>query len=119
MRCIEGEAMPMPDNRFWRDASNRLVFEMSRMPARCYADVRNDRSEAPGLIPENEVVIVMEASFQNFRRGDAIVGLEWDIWTGFIVVASVIEAEGLVCEIANYLLASRWAPIHLSQPDAS
>jgi hypothetical protein len=112
--------MSMPDNRFWRDATNRLVFEMSQMPARHYAEVVNDLVEVFGLVPDNNgVVIFLEAAFQNFRRGDAIVGLEWDIWSGFIVVANDIAAEGLVSEIADYMSASRWATIHLSHPEAS
>jgi hypothetical protein len=109
----------MSDKRFWRDASNRLIFEMSQVPARCYADVRNDLVEVFGLVPANEVVVGLDEVFQNFRRGDAIVGIEWDRWTAFIVVATDQTAEGLVGEIAAYLLASRWATVHLSQPDAS
>ena len=37
-----------------------------------------------------------------------MVGLEWDNWSGFIVVAKTPESEPLVHAIAEWLLSSKW-----------
>jgi len=47
--------------------------------------------------------------FQDYRRGEQILGLEWDNWTGFTVVAKSSASEPLVREIAAWLLKSQWA----------
>jgi hypothetical protein len=49
--------------------------------------------------------------FQDYRRGSQVVGLEWDNWSGFIVVAKTPESEPLVRAIAEWLSRSRWVTI--------
>ena len=59
------------------------------------------------LAPHNSLVTdFLAIVFQNYRRGEQIVGLEWDNWTGFTVVAQTSESESLVREIAAWLLLS-------------
>lgn len=41
--------------------------------------------------------------FRDYSDGERTVGLEWDIWSGFIVVAKDSESETLVRQIAEYL----------------
>jgi hypothetical protein len=50
--------------------------------------------------------------FQDFRRGEQVVGLEWDNWTGFTVVAKTPASEPLVQDIAAWLLQSRWVAVN-------
>ncbi len=47
--------------------------------------------------------------FQDYGRGQQVVGLEWDVWMGFTVVAKDAESEPLVQEIGAWLLKSLWA----------
>ena len=99
----------MPDNRFWRDASGRLTFDLPGVVASDYPAVCRGLADVLGLVPAGEIVIGPEQMFWDFRRRDQVVGLEWDIWMEFMVVAKCEEAESLVREIAAWLRASTWA----------
>ncbi|QDU97991.1 hypothetical protein [Lignipirellula cremea] len=99
----------MPDERFWRDASGRLTFNLPGVGATDYPGVCRDLSDALGLVPAGEIVIGPEQMFWDFQRGDQLVSLDWDIWMDFIVVAKSEEAEPLVGDVAAWLRASPWA----------
>jgi hypothetical protein len=100
----------MPDNQFWRDASGRLTFGMFRPPADSYLAVRDSIVTTFHLSPHNALVSNgVDIVFQDFQRGDQIVGLEWDNWTGFTLVAKNPASETLVQDIATWLLQSHWA----------
>jgi hypothetical protein len=102
---------PAPDTQFWRNASGRLTFDMFRVPADDYRAVRDALIEAFSLAPNSaKVTNGWDIAFQDFRRGEQVVGLEWDNWTGFTVVAKTPDAEPLVKEMAAWLLQSPWAP---------
>jgi hypothetical protein len=45
----------------------------------------------------------LDELFQNYKLGEYIVGLEWDIWSGHIVTAKNNKAESLVNEIAVFI----------------
>ncbi len=47
-----------------------------------------------------------DVMFQDFKRGNDVVGLEWDSWSGYIVNAKTKAAEPLVREIAGYIGAT-------------
>lgn len=98
----------MSDNSFHRDASGRLTFEMFNLPADCYGAVCDDLVAALhlisiGILDTDFLAIV----FQNYRLGSQVVGLEWDNWSGFIVVAKTPESEPLVQAVADWLLDSK------------
>ena len=99
----------MPDNQFRRDGSERLTFEMFRVPALEYPAVCAAVVRAFGLVQHTELVVGPDQLLWDFRRGEQIVGLEWDNWSGFIVTAKNPEAEPLVREIGAFLEASSWA----------
>lgn len=100
----------MPDNQFWRDASGRLTFEMFKVPADSYWAVCGAAATTFHLTPNNALVTDgIDIVFQDYRRGEQIIGLEWDNWTGFTVVAKTTASESLVQEIAVWLLKSKWA----------
>lgn len=105
----------MADNQFCRDASDRLTFEMFRVPADSYCAVRDALVDSFRLVPDNPLVTNgFDIVFQDFRRGELAVGLEWDNWSGFIVTAKTPESEPLVQEIASWLLGSFWANLYQS-----
>jgi hypothetical protein len=102
----------VPDNQFWRDASGRLTFEMFRVSIADYPAVCAALVSAFGLVPTTALVTNgCDILFQDYRRGEEVVGLAWDNWTGYTVVAKVAASESLVREIAAWLLGSRWATV--------
>ena len=102
----------MPDNQFYRDASGRLTFEMFRIsiqsyPSICSAVVANFK-----LVPNNALITNgYDIVFQDYSCADQVVGLEWDNWTGFTVVAKSQGSESLVQDIAAWLVQSEWAGV--------
>jgi hypothetical protein len=102
----------MPDNQFWRDASERLTFGMFAVPADSYRAIYSDVAATFQLLPHDVMVTNgWNIVFQDYRRGEQVVGLEWDNWTGFCVGAKTPASEPLVQEIAAWLLESPWAKI--------
>jgi len=41
--------------------------------------------------------------FWDCRRGEQVVGLDWDIWMEFMAVAKSVASEPLVADIAAWL----------------
>jgi hypothetical protein len=61
------------------------------------------------LDPSGGLVRSVDVVFQEYRsRTGALVSLEWDIWTEFIIVAVDAESEPLVEEIAEFLGSAPW-----------
>jgi hypothetical protein len=99
----------MPDNRFWRDASERLAFEMFRVPAADYPELSNAVANFFDLTPNFESFAAgLDAVFMEYRRTDKVIEMAWDNWTGFMVVAKTPDSEPLVREIAAWLLQGAW-----------
>jgi hypothetical protein len=100
----------MPDNRFWCDASGRLTFEMSQVPADSYPAICAAVVGTFQLARHTDLVTNgCDILFQGYRRGEHVVELAWDNWTGFTVVAKTEASESLVQDIAAWLLQSQWA----------
>ncbi len=99
----------MADNQFFRDASGRLTFEMFHLPCDRYTEVCRALASAFRLVPYTPCINGLDLVFQDYERGDTLVNLSWDNWSGFIVTAANPAAEPLVHEMAAYLLASPWA----------
>jgi hypothetical protein len=101
----------MPDNRFWRDSSQRLTFEMFRVPSGSYATICGEIIATFQLVPHVPLIVGFDGIYGEHRRDEQIVGLDWDVWCGFTVTAKNEAAEPLVREIAEYLFASLWADV--------
>ncbi len=89
--------------RLWRDASGRLTCDRSDVGAASYPAVCHAIAEAYGLAPVSELVVGADQMYRDFGRGREVVGLDWDIWMGFMVVAKSAAAEPLVADIAEWL----------------
>jgi hypothetical protein len=99
----------VPENQFLRDASGRLTFEMFQIPADSYGAVCSTLINTFRLVPETALVTNgFDIVFQDYRRGEEVVGLEWDNWSGFIVTAKTTASESLVQDIGRWLLQSDW-----------
>jgi len=102
----------MSANTFHVDASGRLTFEMFNVPGASYAEICRELCDALKLTPVGDVVTDFGSTiFQDYRQDSKVVGLEWDNWSGFIVVAKTPDSEQLVREIAEWLLNSKWASL--------
>lgn len=93
--------------RFHRDASNRLAYEIFDLNSDAYAKVCNDIVRQFDLSPASELVTGLDEISRDYSDGRGVVGLEWDNWSGFIVVAKNFEAEALVRSIAQFLGSGR------------
>jgi hypothetical protein len=96
----------MSDERFWRDASGRLTFDTPLVESADYAAACRSLADTFGLAPVGTPAIGPDQMFWDFQRNEQIVGLDWDIWMGFMVVAKTEGAEPLVREIAALLSSS-------------
>jgi len=97
--------------RFWRDSSGRLTFDLARMEAADYPAACRAVADAFALAPDGPPVIGPEQMFWDFRRSEQVVGFDWDIWLGFTVVAKTEGTEPLVRDIASWLSSSQWAEV--------
>ena len=86
-----------------RDSSNRLTYDFSKIEIKHYLKVTKKIIQHFKLEESGQLVNGLDETFQDFKLGRFIVGLEWDIWSGYIVVAKNIESETLVKDIASYV----------------
>ena len=82
---------------------------MSRVPAADYPERCKAVVTTCGLVPDYESFAAgLDAVFMDYRRGEQVVEMAWDNWSGFMVVAKTAGSEALVREIATWLLQSAW-----------
>ncbi len=86
-----------------RDSSGRLALDHDGIGSVEYPGLCRALAAEFGLNPVDELIVGPDQVFQDYRRGEQVVGLEWDIWSNFIVVAKTLSAEPLVLEIADWL----------------
>lgn len=92
---------------FWRDGIGRLTFDVPGVTSDDYLELCGEISKAFGLAPASVPVIGPDQMFWEFRYDDRSVGLDWDIWMEFMVVANSASAESLVRQIAEWIIANR------------
>ena len=99
----------MAEQHYWRNASNQLTFGMFNAAADDYRDICVTVARKFGLVEHTAPISDgLAIVFQDYRLGDKIMGMEWDNWTGFTVVAKTPISEHLDQEIGAWLLASDW-----------
>ena len=86
-----------------RDASQRLNYAISEVERKDYALFCQKLKTKFSLIATGKPVSGLDEIFQDYYLEKMIIGLEWDIWEGFMVVAKNKDAESLVKQIAEYL----------------
>lgn len=93
------------DGKFSYDASGRLCFEIFEVEADQYVPLLREVVGEFELKGNGKEVHGLDEVFCDYFRGSQVVGIEWDNWSGFIVVAKNEDAESLVREIGRFLLA--------------
>ena len=88
---------------FARDASNRYTYESWDVPGNRYYELRKRVVKEFKLIPFGFTMGTSDEIFKTYLKGLNRIGIEWDIWSGFIVVAKNRKVEELVHKIGLYL----------------
>jgi len=87
----------------YRDASNRLTFDYYSIDSKFYSTITAELVKKFRLKPMGKLIVGLDEIFQEYRQDNCIIGLEWDIWSGYIVVAKESNSEHLAKEIAEYI----------------
>ena len=86
-----------------RDASGRLQAELDTAPRAAYENLCATIAVRFGLSPVSRLIEGVDEVFQDYASGDCTIGLEWDTWSRFSVVAKTRESEPLLREIVAFL----------------
>lgn len=86
-----------------RDASDRLTINFDRIKSSKYEAVTKLVVSRFGLEEADQKTISLNEVFQDFKKGEAIIGLEWDNWSGYIVNAKNPNGEKLARDIAELI----------------
>ena len=99
---MNGDLIPR-NVTLWRDSSDRLTCSCGGIEAAAYATVCRTLSKSFGLEPEGELIDGFDVMFQDYVHGRNLIGLEWDVWKGFMAVAKSADTEPLIQAIAEWL----------------
>lgn len=86
-----------------RDASERLMFDFDEIDSVQYSSITKSVAKQFRLESVAELVIGLDEMFQDYQHNEKIVGLEWDNWSGYMVVAKIKSAEDLARDIASFI----------------
>jgi len=88
---------------FATDYSGRFCYESDDVSVDLYICIRKEIRKAFSLVPAFPMISSSDEIFQPHINGFCLVGIEWDHWSGLIVVALNKRAEGLVRRIGEHL----------------
>jgi len=86
-----------------RNASDQLTFEFSVIESVKYDEITKSVIVHFGIEGVGRKITGLDEIFQDFKRSNEVVSLEWDIWSGYIVCAKTEQAESLAKEIASFV----------------
>jgi len=87
-----------------RDASNRLAYCFDSISPNSYRAITDDVTSSFRLDARTDRVVGLSEVFQEFCSADGqAVGLEWDNWSGYMVVSLEPSSEQLAKEVATFI----------------
>jgi len=94
----------MTYNKF-RDNSNRLTIVFSKIPSILYWWYKRKIIKKFQLSTVSDKIRGIDTIFQTFqsKNGD-MINIEWDVWSGFSIVALNKESEKLVNDILSFMI---------------
>ncbi len=91
-----------------RDASKRLTVEIFNLKKVDYEKITLRITKQFNLIALKNKISTPDTIFQTYSNERYTINLEWDNWSGYIIVAKNIESEKLIDEIYNWLLLTKF-----------
>ena len=85
-----------------RNASGQLTYEINDYWHEQYKPAKKKISKHFGLLPLGITINGSGEAFQTFFRGRKRIGIEWDVWSGLIIVAKNEKSEDLVHRISEF-----------------
>ena len=87
----------------YRNVSNKLTYDFHEIVINDYLCITDAIVKRYKLKKSSQLVHGLDEIFQNFKTGEKVIGLEWDIWSGYTIVAQNAESEDLVKNIAAFV----------------
>ena len=87
----------------YRDSSNRLTYDFDDIEEKNYIKITKEIVKEFSLEPDTEKTSGLDEVFQDYKINNMNIGLEWDIWSGYIVCAKNIKSEPLATKIAIFI----------------
>jgi len=87
-----------------RDSSQRLSVEIDDLKKSDYHLLTLKISKKFNLMASSKVTHGFDEIFQDYTDKKHTIGLEWDIWSGYIIVTKDKESEELVNKIYDWLI---------------
>ena len=85
------------------DSSKRLTFDFSEIKTNDYSKITQGVVKKFNLTTASTFNIGIDEKFQDYKFGNLLIGLEWDIWSGYIVVAKNCDSEDIAKKIAEFI----------------
>jgi len=91
-------------NKF-RDNSNRLTIVFSKIPSILYWWYKRKIIKKFQLSIVSDKIRGIDTIFQTFQsKNGYMINIEWDVWSGFSIVALNKESEKLVNDILSFMI---------------
>ena len=74
--------------------SDRVAVEFEEIRRDDYNKISKSIIKEFKLQPNSELEVGLDEIFQDFVKDGASLGLEWDVWSGYIVVAKKSRSKG-------------------------
>ena len=87
-----------------RDAIQRLTIEIYNIKNKDYIFLSSKISKKFNLTASYELIYGFDEISQDYKNQEYTIGLEWDIWSGYIIVAKDKKSEKLINEIYDWLM---------------
>ena len=87
----------------YRNFSKQLSFDFNDIDAARYSYITDTIVKNYDLKEASKLVRGFDEIFQEFKIDKKNIGLEWDIWSGYLVVAKNTPSEELARDIANFI----------------
>ena len=87
-----------------RDSSQRLTVEIYTIESKDYISFTSKISKKFNLMTSSQLIHGFDETFQDYTDKKHTIGLEWDIWSGYIIVAKDKESEVLINKIYDWLI---------------
>ena len=92
-----------------RNSNHRLTIELFSISRKNYSFLSSLLEKNFNLVASDNLIDSFDEIFQTYTSTNKKynINLEWDNWSGYIIVANDIESEKLINEIYNWLLTEK------------